>query len=116
MDEPTSSTDAPVITDVRFDHIGLALRRPTDLWPVMAGALGGRYHGRGANAGYGWTQLRFANGFVVEGLNPEYHEGTDFLDRFLNRSGSRSPPPDLPRRRPGRGRGRAAGGGHRPRR
>ena len=87
MDEPTSSTDAPVITDVRFDHIGLALRRPTDLWPVMAGALGGRYHGRGANAGYGWTQLRFANGFVVEGLNPEYHEGTDFLDRFLNRSG-----------------------------
>ena len=37
----TPSTDAPVITDVRFDHIGLALRRPTDLWPVMAGALGG---------------------------------------------------------------------------
>ena len=84
MDEPTPSTDAPVITDVRFDHIGLALRRPTDLWPVMAGALGGRYHGRGANAGYGWTQLRSANGFVVEGLNPEYHAGTDFLDRFLH--------------------------------
>lgn len=87
MAEPTSRTDAPVVTDVRFDHIGLALRRPTDLWPLMAGALGGRYHGRGAKAGYGWTQLRFANGFVVEGLNPEYHEGTDFLDRFLDRSG-----------------------------
>ena len=87
MTDPSPPSDAPVIADVRFDHIGLALRRPTDLWPLMAGALGGRYHGRGAKAGYGWTQLRFANGFVVEGLNPEFHEGTDFLDRFLDRSG-----------------------------
>jgi methylmalonyl-CoA/ethylmalonyl-CoA epimerase len=75
------------VQGVRFDHVGLALWRPTDLWPLMAGVLGGRFHGRGANAGYGWSQLMFANGFVVEGLHPEYHEGTDFLDRFLQESG-----------------------------
>ncbi len=87
MDESTTSPEAPRITDARFDHIGLALRRPTDLWPMMAGALGGRYHRSGRTAGYDWTQLRFANGFVVEGLNPDAGGSTDFLDRFLDRSG-----------------------------
>jgi methylmalonyl-CoA/ethylmalonyl-CoA epimerase len=90
MDEPSSlpvPERPPAIDGARFDHVGLALRRPTDLWPMMADALGGRFQGRGDKAGYGWTQLRFANGFVVEGLHPEFHEGTDFLDRFLDQSG-----------------------------
>lgn len=90
MDEPSSvpvPERPPAIDGARFDHVGLALRRPTDLWPMMADALGGRFQGRGDKAGYGWTQLRFANGFVLEGLHPEYHEGTDFLDRFLEQSG-----------------------------
>lgn len=79
--------DETPIPGVDFHHIGLALRRPTDLWPVMAGSLGGRYVGRGIESGYGWTQLRFANGFVVEGLHPETSDGNDFLQRFLDRSG-----------------------------
>jgi catechol 2,3-dioxygenase-like lactoylglutathione lyase family enzyme len=90
MDEPSSvpvPERPPAIDGARFDHVGLALRRPTDLWPMMADALGGRFQGRGDKAGYGWTQLRFANGFVLEGLHPEFHEGTDFLDRFLEQSG-----------------------------
>jgi methylmalonyl-CoA/ethylmalonyl-CoA epimerase len=96
MAEPTptavpaedSTRPAPTpLSGVRFDHVGLALRRPTDLWPLMAGALGGKYLGRGHKPGYGWTQLRFANGFVVEGLHPEPDAGTDFLVRFLDRSG-----------------------------
>jgi hypothetical protein len=29
MAERTTSNDGPLITDVRFDHIGLALARPT---------------------------------------------------------------------------------------
>ena len=87
MDEQTSSTAAVPIVGARFGHIGLAVRRPTDLWPMMAGALGGRYHGRGNTAAYGWTQVRFANGFVVQGLNPEHDESTSFLDRFLDQSG-----------------------------
>lgn len=87
MNDSDLSQDPSTDNDVRFDHIGLALRRPTDLWPVMAGVLGGRYHGRGNAAGFGWTQLRFANGFVVEGLHPEPHDGTDFLDRYLDEFG-----------------------------
>ena len=87
MADPADQHDTPAAPDVRFDHIGLALLRPTDLWPLMAGALGGRFNGNGSAAGYGWTQLRFANGFVVEGLHPEFHEGTDFLDRFLQTHG-----------------------------
>lgn len=82
------STAHASVPDVSFHHVGLALRRPTDLWPVMVGALGGRYVGRGADSGYGWTQLRFANGFIVEGLNPEPADGNDFLQRFLDRSGA----------------------------
>ena len=85
--DATGGSAPGAVQGVRFDHVGLALWRPTDLWPLMAGVLGGRFHGRGANAGYGWSQLMFANGFVVEGLHPEYHEGTDFLDRFLQESG-----------------------------
>jgi methylmalonyl-CoA/ethylmalonyl-CoA epimerase len=72
---------------VRFDHVGLVVRRPTDLWPVMAGVLGGQYVGRGAAEGYGWTQLRFANGFILEGVHPEGQHRSEFLERFLDRSG-----------------------------
>lgn len=72
---------------VSFHHVGLAVRRPTDLWPVMAGVLGGQYASSGVTGGYGWTQLRFANGFVLEGVHPEGDQGSEFLDRFLERSG-----------------------------
>ncbi len=83
------------LSGVCFDHVGLALHRPTDLWPIMADALGGRHAGSGDAPGYGWNRLRFANGFVVEGLFPDGHlepadDGADptFLARFLERSGA----------------------------
>jgi len=72
---------------IAFDHIALAVRRMTDPWPVLADALGGRYLDRGINPGFGWTQLRFAQGFVLEGLHPELTDEADFLSRFLDRSG-----------------------------
>ena len=72
---------------VVFDHVALAVRRMTDPWPVFADALGGRYLDRGINPGFGWTQLRFAHGFVVEGLHPERTDDADFLTRFLDGSG-----------------------------
>lgn len=83
--DPTTASAA--IDGLRFERIALALQRPTDLWPLMAASLGGQYVGRGHEVGYGWTQLRFANGFVVEGLNPEAAPETDFLRRFLDRHG-----------------------------
>ena len=70
-----------------FDHVALAVQRMTDPWPVLADALGGRYLDRGINPGFGWTQLRFAQGFVVEGLHPELTDQDDFLNRFLSGSG-----------------------------
>jgi catechol 2,3-dioxygenase-like lactoylglutathione lyase family enzyme len=74
-------------TEVVFDHVAIAVERITDPWPLLVDTLGGRYVDRGINAGFGWTQLRFANGFVVEGLHPERTDETDFLRRFLDRSG-----------------------------
>lgn len=88
-------------TAIRFDHIGLAVAHPTDLWLVMAGVLGGRFAGSGSDEGYGWTQLRFANGFVLEALHPderleddagrsddpEVPPGAMFLHRFLAEHG-----------------------------
>jgi hypothetical protein len=70
-----------------FDHVAIAVHRMTDPWPVFADALGGRYLDRGINPGFGWTQLRFAQGFVVEGLHPELTEQADFLTRFLDDAG-----------------------------
>ncbi|MGB3413053.1 MAG: hypothetical protein WBA45_17885 [Microthrixaceae bacterium] len=57
--------------EITFHHVSLAVRHATDLWPILAGSLGGRYMGSGLGPGYGWTQLQFANGFRVEGLHPE---------------------------------------------
>ena len=81
-DQPSES-----LSGVRFDHVGLALHRPTDLWPVMAGVLGGRFVGGGSTDGYAWTRLRFANGFMIDGFNPEGDGEASFLGKFLNRSG-----------------------------
>ena len=94
-----------------FDHVALAVRRMTDPWPVFADALGGRYVDRGINPGFGWTQLRFAHGFILEGLHPELTDQADFLTRFLDASGPGPAPPDLQGARPDRGprRARAAG-------
>ncbi len=84
---PSPDNPSESLSGVRFDHVGLALRRPTDLWPVMAGVLGGRFVSGGTTPGYGWTRLRFANGFMVDGFNPEGDGDSSFLGKFLARSG-----------------------------
>ncbi|HTO01762.1 MAG TPA: VOC family protein, partial [Microthrixaceae bacterium] len=89
----SSSPDHPG-HGIGFHHVSLAVRHPTDLWPILAGSLGGRYVGRGIGPGYGWTQLQFANGFRVEGIHPETNPSggdatetergfvADYLDKF----------------------------------
>jgi len=72
---------------ISFDHVAIAVRRMTDPWPLFADALGGTYLDRGINPGFGWTQLRFAHGFVVEGIHPEQTDRSDFLTDFLDRYG-----------------------------
>lgn len=75
------------ISGVVFDHVALAVERMTDPWSLFAGALGGRYLDRGLSRGFGWTQLRFADGFVLEGIHPEPSPDDGFLRRFLDRAG-----------------------------
>lgn len=82
---PTSGSVPP--TGISFDHVAIAVRHMTDPWPLFADVLGGTYHDRGISPGFGWTQMRFAHGFVVEGLHPEQTDRSDFLDRFLDRNG-----------------------------
>lgn len=84
---PDRAASTGALEGLRFDHVAIAVRRPTDPWRVFADVLGGTYLDRGLNPGFGWTQLRFANGFVVEGLNPEDVDRADFLARFLDRHG-----------------------------
>ena len=79
--------DNSTTTDFVFDHVAIAVERITDLWPTFAAALGGRYVDRGIGSDFEWTQLRFANGFVVEGLQPVGAENGAFLHRFLARNG-----------------------------
>ncbi|MBS1836188.1 MAG: VOC family protein [Actinobacteria bacterium] len=74
-------------TAISFDHVAIAVRHMTDPWPLFADVLGGTYHDRGISPGFGWTQMRFAHGFVVEGLHPEQTDQADFLTRFLQRHG-----------------------------
>ena len=88
----TDDTPHPVEQEISFENVALVVRNPTDLWPLMAGTLGGRYVSRGLGQGYGWTQLRFANGFVLEGIYPELDGGpdsprSDFVEKFLDRKG-----------------------------
>ncbi|MHB1139778.1 MAG: VOC family protein, partial [Microthrixaceae bacterium] len=88
----TDESPSPAEQDISFENVALVVRRPTDLWPLMAGTLGGRYVSRGVGQGYGWTQLRFANGFVLEGIYPELDDApgsapSDFVEKFLARKG-----------------------------
>ncbi len=86
-----SAESAPEI-GVRFDRLALVVKRPTDLWGLMAESLGGRFAGSGTGQGYGWTDLRFANGFILEGIHPETADGEtqpadEVIERFLEKYG-----------------------------
>ncbi len=76
---------------IKFHHIGLAFEHPTDPWPLLVGSLGARFVASGSGPGYGWAQLAFANGFVVEGIHPEdtaAEEDDSFIQTFLSQHGA----------------------------
>lgn len=70
-----------------FDHAAVAAPRIRDLLPLYRDLLGGGFLAGGDNArvGFRWLQLRFGDGSKIELL--EALPGSNFLDRFLQRSG-----------------------------
>ncbi|CAB4533548.1 unannotated protein [freshwater metagenome] len=88
----SNSTASTHEIGVRFDRVALVVKRPTDLWGMLAESLGGRFAGSGIGQGYGWTDLRFANGFILEGIHPETPTGeeeptAEVVERFLEKYG-----------------------------
>lgn len=75
-----------MITDL--DHVALAFTDRGPFWTRFAGDLAGRWVGGGESpGGFAFSQLRFANGMKVEGLEPYATERNDFLLRFLASAG-----------------------------
>jgi methylmalonyl-CoA/ethylmalonyl-CoA epimerase len=79
--------DRRVIRDADFDHVALAAESGAVLQARYRGQLGGRPLAGGRPPGFIWNQLEFANGAVVEMLEPDRVEENDFLRRFLDRQG-----------------------------
>ncbi|MCB1255860.1 MAG: VOC family protein [Microthrixaceae bacterium] len=89
--QPASDGTPDQSLRVEFDHIGLAFPHPTDTWPLLAGALGGRFVASGRGPGYGWSQMAFANGFKIEGIHPEESsDGSEhaFVQTFIDQHGA----------------------------
>jgi len=69
------------MTGIRFDHIAMAAPRMSDAPPVLVGVLGGVPYSGGPSAPYTWMAWRYANGGVLEVLEPRGEDG--FLHRHL---------------------------------
>ncbi len=76
-----------MILGASFDHVAVAGESRAALEVRYRDQLGGRPLAGGPSAGFVWAQLAFANGAVVEMLEPERVEENDFLRRFLDRNG-----------------------------
>ncbi len=72
---------------VVLDHIALAADTAWDNFDRYRGDLGGVWFGGMEVPGFYWGQVQFANGMVVEMLQPANVHLDDFLRRFLDRSG-----------------------------
>jgi len=70
----------------KLDHVALGLRRMSDALPLVRDLLGGVYVAEMPEGGFRWTQWRFANGGVLELLEPDGPPG-GFLHRFLDARG-----------------------------
>ncbi len=79
--------DRRVIRGANFDHVAVAGESVASLEARYGGQLGGRPLAGGRPPGFVWRQLEFANGGVVEMLEPDRVEQNDFLRRFLDRNG-----------------------------
>jgi methylmalonyl-CoA/ethylmalonyl-CoA epimerase len=75
------------VYDVDFDHVALAAEERADLYPRYVAELGGAWEAGMTEAGFAWTQVRYANDARVELLEPHEPERNDFLRRFLDQSG-----------------------------
>ena len=76
-----------MISGIDLDHVAVAAEHQTDAWPRYAGDLAGEFIGGGWVIGFGSAQVRYANGFRLEVLEPHQPERNDFLRRFLDRNG-----------------------------
>jgi catechol 2,3-dioxygenase-like lactoylglutathione lyase family enzyme len=73
---------------IDLDHIALAAEHAWDNFNRYRGDLGGEWIAGTPAPGFYWGQVRFANGMIVEMLEPANVELDDFLVRFLARSGA----------------------------
>jgi methylmalonyl-CoA/ethylmalonyl-CoA epimerase len=73
---------------IDLDHIALAAEHAWDNFNRYRGDLGGAWIAGTPAPGFYWGQVRFANGMIVEMLEPANVELDDFLVRFLARSGA----------------------------
>jgi methylmalonyl-CoA/ethylmalonyl-CoA epimerase len=74
------------MSDIRFDHIAIAVRRIADAPAFLVGELGGTPHaGRSTGGAFIWGAWRFEGGGKLEILEPHGPDG--FLHRFLARHG-----------------------------
>lgn len=76
-----------MIDGADLDHIALAAETRPELEVRYNGELGGKPLAAGLGPGFRWAQLVYANGMVVEMLDPDRVEHNNFLRRFLHRSG-----------------------------
>jgi methylmalonyl-CoA/ethylmalonyl-CoA epimerase len=76
-----------VISDIVLDHVAIAVERHSDVFPMYARDLGGRWQSGGFSGGFAPVQLQFAAGIRLEILAPHHIEENDFLRRFLDGNG-----------------------------
>lgn len=76
-----------MIDGADLDHLAVAAESRSALARRYAGQLGGRPVAEAPSPGFIWAQLEFANGMVVEMLEPHRVDENDFLRRFLDRNG-----------------------------
>lgn len=76
-----------MIIGADLDHVAIAAESRAALEARYVDELGGRRGAGGRSPGFVWTQLEYANGMLLEMLEPHRVEENDFLRRFLDRQG-----------------------------
>ena len=76
-----------MIEGADLNHIAVAAEQRAELAQRYVRDLGGRPGPDGPSPGFHWAQVRYANGMVLEMLEPRNPEENDFLRRFLDRNG-----------------------------